>query len=105
MDFRSVTDLFADPDFNGDPLRVKELGQDDEFDSPEEETEASDTIVDEEGDEAVFDEPKEPPAPVYEPDIIDGGDIIAERRQKYYVNGVDMTVLNERIQYLTTTAA
>ena len=25
MDFRNVTDLFADPDFDGDPVRVKEI--------------------------------------------------------------------------------
>src|SRR5690606_23473806 len=37
LDFRNVTDLFADPDFDGDPVRVKELGQDDDFETPEEE--------------------------------------------------------------------
>lgn len=94
MDFRNVTDLFADPDFDGDPVRDKELGQDDEFDSPEEEIESTDTILDEDGEEIIFDPPD------YGQDIIDGGGILAEPPQKYYVNGVNVTVLNERIQYM-----
>ncbi|MFO7557540.1 MAG: DEAD/DEAH box helicase family protein [Desulfobacterales bacterium] len=94
MDFRNVTDLFADPDFDGDPVRVKVLDEDDEFESPEEEAESLDPIIDEDGEEIVFD------SPPYEPDITTGGDIIAEPREKYYVNGVNVAVLNERIQYM-----
>jgi type I restriction enzyme R subunit len=94
MDFRNVTDLFADPDFDGDPLRVKELDGNDEFESPEEETEALDPIIDEDGEEIIFD-----PSP-YDPDIVTGGDVVAEPRAKYYVNGVNVAVLNERIQYM-----
>jgi len=93
MDFRSVTDLFADPNFDGDPVRVKELGEDDEFESPEDEAESNDIITDEDGEEIIFDS-----TDVL--DIIGGGDIIAEPRAKYYVNGVNVTVLNERIQYM-----
>ena len=94
MDFRNVTDLFADPDFDGDPVRVKELDEDDEFESPEEEAESLDPIIDEDGEEIIFD------PPTYEPDVITGGDIVAEPRKKYYVNGVNVAVLNERIQYM-----
>ncbi len=97
MDFRNVTDLFADPDFDGDPVRVKELGQDDEFESPEDELEADNPITDEDGEEIIFDPPPELKDP---PDIIDGGIIFSEPREKYYVNGVDVSVLNERIQYM-----
>ncbi len=94
MDFRNVTDRFADPDFDGDPVRVKKLGQDDEFESPEEEMESTDPIIDEHGKEIIFDPPD------YEQEIIDGGGIITKPPHKYYVNGVNVTVLNERIQYL-----
>lgn len=93
MDFRNVTDLFADPDFDGDPVRVKVLDEDDEFESPEDEIEANEPIIGDDGEEVVF----EPPEP---PDIIDGGGIVAEPRPKYYVNGVNVAVLNERIQYM-----
>jgi type I restriction enzyme R subunit len=93
MDFRSVTDLFADPDFDGDPVRVKELTENDDFESFDDESESDEPIMDEEGEEIIF----EPPQP---PEIIDGGDIINEPRAKYYVNGVNVAILNERIQYM-----
>jgi type I restriction enzyme, R subunit len=92
MDFRNVTDLFADPDFDGDPVRVKDFGEDDELESPEDELETGKPIIDDDGEEIIF-EPEQP-------EIIDGGDIIAEPRPKYYVNGVNVAVLNERIQYM-----
>lgn len=94
LDFRNVTDLFADPDFDGDPVRVKELGEEDDFETPEDELAEGDTITDEEGDEVIFEPSPEPP------DIITGGEIISEPRPKYYVNGVNVTILNERIQYM-----
>ena len=93
MDFRNVTDLFADPDFDGDPVRVNEIGEDDEIESPDDEATENDPITDEEGEEIIFD----PPEP---PEIIGGGDVIAEPRAKYYVNGVNVAILNERIQYM-----
>ncbi len=94
LDFRNVTDLFADPDFDGDPVRVKELGEGDEFETPEEELGEGDTITGDEGEEIIFEPPTEPP------EIIGGGEIISEPRPKYYVNGVNVAVLNERIQYM-----
>lgn len=93
MDFRNVTDLFADPDFDGDPVRVKELGQDDEFDSPEDELADGETVTDEDGEEITFDPPGISP-------IISGGIIVSETRSKYYVNGVNVAILNERVQYI-----
>jgi type I restriction enzyme R subunit len=94
MDFRNITDLFADSAFDGDPVRLKEMDEDDEFESPEDEAASSETVIDEYGDEVTFDTPYTPP------DIIGGGDIISEPRPKYYVNGVNVAVLNERIQYM-----
>ncbi|MCI5137754.1 MAG: DEAD/DEAH box helicase, partial [Candidatus Electrothrix sp. AR1] len=99
MDFRNVTNLFADPDFDDDPVRVKEINQDDPIESPEEEWEETEPITDEDGEEVIFapPEPSDPPEP---PEIIDGGIITKEPGTKYYVNGVHVTILNERIQYL-----
>ena len=94
LDFRNVTDLFTDPDFDGDPVRVKVLGEDEEFETPEEELEEESTITGDEGDEIIF-EPLPEPSP-----IIDGGEIETESRPKFYVNGVNVAVLNERIQYM-----
>ncbi len=45
MDFRSVTNLFADPEFDGDPVMVKEVKQDDDLSDAEEET-TNEPIVD-----------------------------------------------------------
>ena len=88
MDFRNVTELFADPDFDGDPVRVKEIGEDDEIQSPDEEINSPPA----EGWQA------EPDGVI--PSIVSGGDIVAEPRAKYYVNGVNVAILNERVQYL-----
>jgi type I restriction enzyme R subunit len=92
MDFRNVTDLFADPDFDGEPVRVKEIGEDENFEDPE--NEEDEVITDEDGKEIEF--PKDEI-----PDITDAGDIEDnEPREKIFVNGVNVRVLNERIQYL-----
>ncbi len=98
LDFRNVTDLFADPDFDGDPVRVKELSQDDEFDTPEEELGEGETLTGDEGEAIIFELPAETPYLI--PVIINGGDIISGPKPKYYVNGVNVAVLNERIQYM-----
>jgi len=91
MDFRNVTNLFADPAFDGDPVMIKEVVEDDDLSGIEDET-ADDIITDIlDGEEIEFPEP---------PDITGGGDIIEEPRAKYYVNGVDVKIINERVQYL-----
>jgi len=102
MDFRAVTDKFADKDFDGDPVRVKVINDDEEIPSPEDEEESTTPIIDEDGNEVEFDptEPETPEGATEPPDIIDGGGIVAEPQAKYYVNGVNVAILNERIQYL-----
>ena len=91
MDFRNVTDLFADPDFDGEPVRVKEIKEDEEFEDVENE---EDEVITEDGVEIAFPEDETP-------DIIDGGKIEeGEKREKVFVNGVDVSILNERVQIL-----
>jgi len=92
MDFRNVTDLFADPDFDGEPVRVKELSEDDPFEDPENEEDI--VITDKDGEEVEFKEET--------PDIIDGGEItdVLMKYGKVFVNGVNVAVLNERVQFL-----
>ncbi len=93
MDFRKVTDLFADKKFDGEPVRVKELAEDDEFETPEEEMENGEPIVDDNGQEVDFGKQDET-------SLTGGGVIVTEPRAKYYVNGVNVAILNERIQYM-----
>ncbi len=90
MDFRNVTDLFADPDFDGEPVRVKEIGEKDPIESPDDEDDIP--ITDENGNEIVFDTPNIPDAGVVE----DSGTLY----KKTYINGVNVSVLHERIQFL-----
>ncbi len=91
MDFRNVTDLFADPDFDGEPVRVKEIKEDEEFEDVENE---EDEVITEDGVEVEFPENETS-------DIIDGGEIEeSEKREKVFVNGVDVSILNERVQIL-----
>lgn len=94
MDFRNVTEHFADTGFDGDPVRIKELGEGDDFDTPEDELKIGDPVIDDNGEEIIFDPPEPPDLPG------GGGTIIDEPTDKYYINGVDVTILNERIQYL-----
>lgn len=81
MDFKQATHLFADPDFDGEPVQIY---QPREGDSPT------------------------PPAEPFDPDnlpadaeILDGFTDAAahSRRQKFYVDGVPVTVLGERVEY------
>jgi len=87
MDFKRATALFADPDFDGDPVQIYEPGPDDEVVPPD------DDVVD------------EPPGPY-------GGDILVdppppvgpggeggELTTRYYVDDVPVEVAVERVLY------
>jgi type I restriction enzyme R subunit len=96
MDFRNVTALFADKDFDGDPVRVKEASQEDDIsgtDGETDETPVTDPIA---GGDVDFPEPE--PA---KPDITLGEDPVEYgRKRKVTVNGVEVTVIKERVQYM-----
>lgn len=91
MDFRNVTNHFADPDFDGDPVMIKQVGENDDLTGTEDETteEIITDIID--GEEIKF--------PEY-PEIGGGGDIVEKPRVKIRVDGVQVKVVNERVQYL-----
>jgi type I restriction enzyme R subunit len=74
MDFRKVTELFADPDWDGDPVIVYEP------------------------------RPDESPVPPDEPDEPDGEhppkrDERTPGRTKFFVSGVEVSIVAERVQY------
>ncbi len=98
MDFRNVTDLFADPDFDGDPVMVKEVPGDEEI-SDEDIYPEDEVIIDEAtGEEIDFD--NEDTEGNEGPTIIEGGNIDDGPKGKIYVAGVDVSILNERVQHL-----
>jgi type I restriction enzyme R subunit len=86
MDFRQATALFADPDFDGDPVQIYEPAPDetpvppDEYPEPGDESSPGGLINEPPGG---YDEPEPGPA-----------------RTKYYVNNVEVRVATERVQYL-----
>jgi len=91
IDFRGVTKLFADPDFDGDPVIVKTT----EGDIP---TEEEEDVVGGEGKLGGEYEPGEDYGEGIPPEIIDGGDI-NKTPAKYYVNDVPVKVIHERVYY------
>ncbi len=84
MDFKRATALFADPDFDGDPVQIYEP----------------------KGDQSVI-PPDEEPVAEY-PELHDGGvelhdgaeDSTGARPRRYVVADVEVTVATERVQYL-----
>ncbi|MDS4058495.1 MAG: DEAD/DEAH box helicase family protein [Candidatus Contendobacter sp.] len=96
MDFRGATHHFADPAFDGEPVQIYEPGDQDPIAPPEVEA----TGRDQEEDEAPYDtETGEIPAVGLPPDIGLPPDDV-EPRKKVYVDGVHVTVLAERVEYV-----
>lgn len=95
MDFRNVTNLFADPTFDGDPVMIKNVSEDDDISGTDDET-TDETIVD-----IVDGEPVDFPE-TEQPTIEGGGEIITtpNPREKVRVDGVRVAIINERVQYL-----
>lgn len=95
MDFRNASRLFADPDFNGNPEVVIDLGEDDPVIEPDA-NEAQDTY--EEGDNPYADEARETDGE-YHTGSTDGFDD-DDKPKKYYIGDVLVKVLSERVQYV-----
>lgn len=92
LDFKKATELFADPDFDGDPVKVYEpdIGQPI---NPDDENPAGE-INEEPSDYGAGD--AEPWVNDDTPDSDDDGG----KRIKYVVGDVDVSVIAERVQYL-----
>ena len=89
LDFRNATDLFADPDFDGDPIRIKPVTEDDDLGTILDEEETDETpIIDEITDEEIEFVKPEIRNPFSTADFVP--------REKVFVNGVDVSVLVSR---------
>ena len=100
MDFRNVTNLFADPAFDGVPVMIREIDGTQEITEKQIETNQNREVIDEETGEEIDFNNKEI-IDYTEPKIIDAGKISEQEiPRKVYVAGVDVSILNERIQYL-----
>lgn len=95
MDFRNATRLFADTNFDGDPVMIKVVDPEEEIPTIEDEEKITENIPDElTGEDVVF----EPQVPYTANDA--ASDELLTRREKVYVNGVNVAMLNERVQYI-----
>ena len=80
IDFRGATSHFADPEFDGEPVQIYEPGEDDSIDPPDVPPTGDDEIIVDGGDP--------PPPPGTGP------------QKKIYVDGVEVTIVSERVTYL-----
>ncbi|WP_372744420.1 EcoAI/FtnUII family type I restriction enzme subunit R [Lutibacter sp.] len=88
MDFRRATNIFARPDFDGDPVQIYDPQPNDPVVPPDED----DTIPPDDGESINPDDFK-----TTTPDIdIDNEE---EEVKKYYVNQIPVSIINERVQY------
>ncbi len=85
MDFRRATALFADPDFDGDPVQIYEPGPDQPPIPPDDEPQPGEEEPGGEGDADPFRGEQNPPGPGV---------------TRYYVDDVEVRVVTERVQYL-----
>jgi type I restriction enzyme R subunit len=95
MDFRNVTALFADKDFDGDPVRVKETTETEDISDTDNEIDDTPVTDDITGDVIDFPEPQKPDV-----SIVEEGPGEYRPRRKVTVNGIEVTVIKERVQYL-----
>lgn len=95
LDFRNVTDLFADKEFDGDPIRIKPVSEDTDLGAiiTEEEDDTSPIVDDATGEEL------EIKPTIRYPEAQTATNKINEPRQKVYVNGVDVSILISREMY------
>jgi type I restriction enzyme, R subunit len=93
MDFKKATELFADPDFDGDPVVVFRPKADEPVVPPEDEED--DAVIDGQPIPYPDFEPGDGSGGVFESD----GEPYGEKPKKYVVGDVSVKVLHERVQY------
>ncbi len=89
LDFRNATDLFADAEFDGDPIRVKPVSEDEDLSTIIDEEETDETpVIDEVSEEEIEFVKPEIRNPFSTPNFVP--------REKVVVNGIDVSVLVSR---------
>ena len=83
MDFKKATELFADPDFDGDPVQIYHPTGDDDIVPPDDESNVDPSEGTPLKPDISFDPTAEP----------------GQKRVKYYINNVEVHVVSERVQY------
>ena len=94
LDFRNATDLFADKEFDGDPIRVKPIDQNADLNNIANEIDDQEVIIDEISNEEICFQ-----APQIRQPIEYKEDLEKQKRQKIYVKGIDVSLLVSREMY------
>ena len=95
IDFRNVTALFADKEFDGDPVRVRNASQEDDISDADNEADDATIKDDLTGEEVDFTGPETPDITIKDDNPPD-----YHKQHKVTVNGVEVTVIKERVQYM-----
>ncbi len=96
MDFKKATELFADPDFDGDPVQIYNPAPDESPVPPDDVDEESQEDNNEE-DKTIFDFPDNETG--WGDGEIGEGGVDDNKPKKYVVNDVEVHVVAERVQY------
>jgi type I restriction enzyme R subunit len=92
LDFRNVTKLFSDPDFDGDPVKVLEAKNDDEFEKALEVIDDPEVVNSEDSVSL--------PASTQGDEFISLPNERSEKHRKITVSGVPVQIIGERVQYI-----
>lgn len=88
VDFRNATELFADPDFDGEPVQIYEPKQNESPVPPEPtKEEIAEAVKKSEDETVIYDTAR------------DTADVVREKPKVYRVRDVDVKVIHERVQY------
>jgi type I restriction enzyme R subunit len=95
LDFRNATDNFADPAFDGEPIRIKQLTEEADLSNIIDEEQTTTNIIDTEtGEEIELHKPE-----IRYPENSNDEWNVSEPSRKVYVNGVDVSILISRELY------
>jgi type I restriction enzyme R subunit len=95
MDFRNVTALFADKDFDGDPVRVKQVYENDDISQTDREVDNLPVTDELTGEEIDFPDHEISSSSILREDPVPYGGA-----RKVTVNGVEVAIIKERVQYM-----
>lgn len=95
MDFRNVTALFADKDFDGDPVRVKQIYENDDISQTDREVDNLPVTDELTGEEIDFPDPETSASSILREDPVP-----YRGARKVTVNGVEVAIIKERVQYM-----
>ena len=95
IDFRKATNHFADADFDGEPVQIYEPGANDPITPPDNEP-----PITADGEPPIPSKPADDEEIIVYPERVDIKLGIEGRLSKYYVDGVSVSVLAERVEYL-----